>query len=94
MSDRWIVVHNWDRFQRYKDRDPAWIKLYLELNARDDWLELTLRNAAASSLDAVWLEYAPVLGVCWSQQVRKSRIRYLNACDALRSLEKPVIDFC
>ena len=41
MTDGWIVIPNWDKFQHYKDRDPVWIKLYLELNSRDDWRRLT-----------------------------------------------------
>ena len=52
----WIVPHNWDKFQRYKDRDPAWIKLYLELERRDDWAQLTL--AQRGLLVSIWIQYA------------------------------------
>ena len=44
---RWITVPNWEKFQHYQkkknpDRAPVWIKLYTELNSRDDWLALSL----------------------------------------------------
>ena len=57
MSDCWIVVPNWDKFQHYNDREPAWIKLYTELNASDDWLDLSRQNG---DVDTVWIEYARV----------------------------------
>lgn len=33
-----IVVHNWERFQHYKDRDPPWIKLYRDLLTSESWV--------------------------------------------------------
>jgi hypothetical protein len=56
MSDRWIVVRNWDKFQHYKDRAPAWIKLYTELSGRDDWLDLPFTERGL--LVTIWIEYA------------------------------------
>lgn len=57
MSDElWIVIPNWDKFQHYKDREPAWIKLYLELNGRDEWRRLTLSERGL--LVTAWLSYA------------------------------------
>ncbi len=53
---RWIVIPNWDNFQHYKDRSPAWIKLYTDLMHRDDFLELT--GHQRSVLLGIWLEYA------------------------------------
>jgi len=54
--DGWIVIPNWARFQHYKDREPAWIKVYTELNSDDKWLDLTC--SARGVLVTCWLEYA------------------------------------
>jgi hypothetical protein len=56
MSDEWIVIPNWDRFQHYKDRDPPWIKLYTDLAHREEWLDLTM--AERGLLVTIWIEYA------------------------------------
>lgn len=55
-EERWIVIPNWDRFQHYKDRDPSWIKVYLELFNRDDYLRLTPTSRAL--LHGIWGLYA------------------------------------
>ena len=34
--DGWIVIPNWEKFQHYTDRNPPWVKLYTELNRRDE----------------------------------------------------------
>ena len=33
-------IKNWDRFQHYKDRSPAWIKLHYEVLTSPDWVML------------------------------------------------------
>ena len=55
MNDLWIIVPNWDKFQHYKDRNPVWIKLYFELNSRDDWRQLTFPQRGLSGV--IWLEF-------------------------------------
>jgi hypothetical protein len=55
-DDPWIIVPNWTKYQHYKDREPTWIKLYLELNSRDDWLDLT--DGARGLLALIWVEFA------------------------------------
>jgi hypothetical protein len=55
MAKDWIVVPNWSKFQHYKDREPFWIKLYTELNSRDDWLSLS--PAQRGLLVTIWIEY-------------------------------------
>ena len=57
----WIVIPNWEHFQHYKDRNPSWIKLYLELNSADEWLGLS--TAARGMLVTIWIEYARSGGV-------------------------------
>jgi len=57
MSDElWIEIPNWDRFQHYRDRNPPWIKNYLELLHDDNYLSLTGHERAV--LHGLWLEYA------------------------------------
>jgi len=59
MSERWIVIPNWDGstgFQHYKDRTPRWIKNYTELMSDDAYLGLTLHQRGV--LHGLWLEYA------------------------------------
>jgi hypothetical protein len=64
-DDRWIIIPNWDKFQ--SDRTTSWIRLYLELNSRDDWTRLSL--ATRGMLTTCWLEYAR--SAC---QLRASRV--------------------
>lgn len=56
MDERWIVIPNWERFQHYSDRDPAWIKNYLSLLHKDEYLRLTGHQRAV--LHGLWLAYA------------------------------------
>ena len=51
----WIVVRNWDKFQHYKNRNPPWIKLYLELHHDDNYMRLSGNRRAI--LTSVWVEY-------------------------------------
>ncbi len=84
MKDGWIIVPHWERFQHYRDRGPAWIKLYSELNSSDEWRALTyaLRGLCTS----IWIEYArsrgalPVrdLGARCGQRVDSRALEALN----------------
>jgi hypothetical protein len=76
----WIVVRNWPKFQHYKDREPVWIKLYLDLRSRDEWRQLTL--AERGLLVSIWLEYAASNG-----QIRRTD---LPARVAQRSLRRSI----
>ena len=59
MTDRWIVVPNWDKFQHYKDRDPVWIKVYFGAQLdRDDCRQLSL--AAEACYSRIWIVYARI----------------------------------
>jgi len=61
MSDIWIIVRNWERFQHYKDRRPVWIKTYTELTGLDEYRALSL--AARGVLHGIWIEYSNARGV-------------------------------
>jgi len=56
---KWIVIPKWDGpqgFQHYKDRNPKWIKVYVELMSDDEFM--TLSFADRGLLVSIWLEYA------------------------------------
>lgn len=82
-DDVWIVVPNWERFQHYRDRDPVWIKLYLELRSRDDWRRLTL--AERGLLVSIWIEYAASGGTLRASDLA-SRVSAVNVSRSLGSL--------
>ena len=52
----WVVIPNWDRFQHYADRNPVWIKTYVELTHDAAWQALTFHQRGV--LLSLWLEYA------------------------------------
>lgn len=61
MTNMWIVVPHWDRFQHYKDRVPPWIKLYTaELAHNPEYARLTA--AQRGLLMTCWIEYALSMG--------------------------------
>ena len=65
----WIVIPNWDKFQHYSDRVPAWVKLYTELAHKDEWFQLSA--AKRGLLVSCWLEYALAGGVLELTQLRR-----------------------
>ena len=83
MSDGWIIVPNWDRFQHYRDREPIWIKLYLELRDRDDWGDLSW--AQRGLLVSVWMEFGASRGVLRASSLSQ-RCRQKTRKDTLDSL--------
>lgn len=57
MSDRqYVYVVKWWEFQHYTDRNPPWIKCYLELLANDAYTNLSGHRRAI--LHGTWMEYA------------------------------------
>lgn len=55
-NEKWIVVLNWEKFQHYKDRRPAWIKSYVDLLHNDSYLGLTPNRRGL--LHGLWITYA------------------------------------
>lgn len=68
-GDLWIVVPNWDKFQHYSDRTPPWIKLYLELEHKPEWL--ALNDTARGLLVRIWVAFAASRGVLHLSLVQK-----------------------
>ena len=33
-------IRNWDKYQHYKDRNPPWIKLHVDILTSQDWVML------------------------------------------------------
>ncbi len=59
MSDEWIWVPNWERFQHYQHVDgqpPAWTKMYTQLIGDESYLSLTSGRRAL--LHGLWLSFA------------------------------------
>ena len=57
MTDRYIVIPNWNEYQHYKGKErPRWIKLYPALLHDDQYLKLTIGEKA--TLFGLWLVYA------------------------------------
>jgi len=52
----WIIVPKWDRFQHYKNRKPAWIKVYTDLLENPHYLNLSM--ASKGLLQVIWCAYA------------------------------------
>ncbi len=50
---KYLCVRKWDEHQHYKDRDPAWIKVYNRL--LDDFDFLALSEVAQAQLLKLWL---------------------------------------
>ena len=51
----WVVIPNWSKYNHRADRSLPWLKLYVELEGRDDWRQLSL--AARGLLVCIWIEY-------------------------------------
>ena len=63
MTEQWIVIPNWDKFQHrdaWRSRVPTWICDYLEQDGRDDYRDLTL--AERGLLACLRREYASSRG--------------------------------
>ena len=95
--DGWIVIPNWEKFQHYTDRNPPWVKLYTELNRRDDWRALRLSDRGL--VCSVWAEYgvanghlrAKDLGSRLGQRVdSRALVRLNNAGFIVISASKPL----
>jgi alkylhydroperoxidase family enzyme len=78
MSDEWIVVPGWERFQHYRDRSPAWIKNYVDLLQREEYLGLGA--GARALLHGIWLAFAHHNGT-----LRASRVHALTNLPARRA---------
>ena len=56
MSDGWIVIPNWSRYQHYSDRAPAWIKDHISQLDDDEYVKLT--NSQRGLLSGLRLMFA------------------------------------
>ena len=81
----WIVIPNWDKFQHYKDREPVWIKLYLELRSADEWRHLTLTERGL--LVSIWMEFGAARGVLRASDL-PSRVAQKSLRRSLNSLKE------
>jgi len=102
MSDRYIVIRNWDRFQqkdvwRKSGGTPPWIKNYTALLHNDDYLGLS--TAQRGLLHGLWLMYAST-GLALNEDTSRRLLstnkgesrHFLGNLDALN--HAGFIDFC
>ena len=79
----WIHIPNWEKFQHYHDRRPAWIKVYIQLLKNPDYLGLS--HASRGLLQLIWLAYAEMDGACTIDDLRmlgRHRV-YISQLEAL-----------
>lgn len=74
MSDRQIIVRNWDKFQhkdvwRKSGGKPPWIKAYTRLLHDEEYMQLTLPQRAL--LHGIWLMYASTGGALTTTRCRR-----------------------
>jgi hypothetical protein len=71
MSDeQWIIIPNWNRYQNYTDRTPPYIKLWLELQDKDEWYALNYTERGL--LVSIWLLYARCNGIVSTQHLHRA----------------------
>jgi hypothetical protein len=57
VTDVWIVIPGWDKFQHYRDRSAPWIKDYVDQMHRSDYLNLSLSaRGLLSNLRLLYLQ--------------------------------------
>jgi hypothetical protein len=81
-DDRWIIVHNWERFQYRTDRPMTWIQNHVALTRDPDYLALNGHLRAV--LHGVWMEYAGSNGRLPADPLQLSR--RLSLCIRLEHL--------
>ena len=54
------MIPGWEKFQHYKNRNPPWVKLYTELNRRDEWRALRLSDRGL--ICSLWSEWGAANG--------------------------------
>ena len=101
MSERYIVIPNWDDFQHYKDKTrPAWIKLYPRLLRHDEFLNLTPTERMA--LVGIWMLYAESarriavdtakLTRSLNQRITKNTLQRLNEAGFIEFCSRDALD--
>lgn len=79
------MVPGWTKFQHYKDRAPLWIKVYTDLESKDEWRDLTLTERGL--LVCIWLEYARADGALTTRSL-SARVAQRNLRKSLNSLKE------
>jgi hypothetical protein len=81
-----IRIAKWDRYQHYRDRNPPWIKLHVELLSSRTWVALD--DASRALVIACMLIAAKNDGEVPADPAYLQRVAYLNGPPNL----KPLID--
>jgi len=91
MTEQWkLTPKNWEKFQHYKDRAPAWIKLHRSL--LDDYKFHCLPVASRALAPCIWLLAAEYENgeMCATPAEIAYRLHY--SIDELTEAIKPLID--
>lgn len=69
-------IKNWEKYQHYKDRNPPWIKLHVEILASEDWV--TLADASKLLMVVCMIVAARNNGVIEGNPDYIKRVAYLD----------------
>jgi len=69
-------IKNWEKYQHYKDRNPPWIKLHVEILASEDWV--TLADASKLLMVVCMIVAARNNGVIEGSPDYLKRVAYLD----------------
>jgi len=77
-------IKNWAKFQHYKDRNPPWIKLHVEIFTSEDWV--TLDDASKLLAVVCMVVAAKNEGKVPNNPAHLRRVAYLNSEPNLKPL--------
>lgn len=77
-------VRNWTKYQHYKDRNPPWIKLHVEILSSEDWV--TLDDASKLLAVVCMVIAAKGDGIVPDNPAYIQRVAYLSKCPDLKPL--------
>jgi hypothetical protein len=77
-------IKNWAKFQHYKDRNPPWIKLHVEILASEDWVMLD--DASKLVMIVCMIVAAKFDGIVSDDAAYFRRVAYLNKTPNLKPL--------
>jgi len=77
-------IKNWERFQHYKNRNPPWIKLHMEMLGSEDWVMLD--DASKLLMVVCMMLAARADGVLKAETAYIRRVAYLRSSPNLKPL--------
>lgn len=84
MAIRQYRIRNWAKFQHYRDRNPPWIKLHIEILASEDWVMVD--DASKLLMIVCMVVAAKNFGIVSDDAAYFRRVAYLNRSPNLKPL--------